>query len=142
MKTLRTLSLMAIAAGAMAFSTNASAYSSKESETCHEGEVGCVHFKLNSDRITPDEYEHVEDIAAMMQQNPDIELTITGYADKGTGTPVWNHAMSERRATAVAEELEYTFGIDPDRLTVEFDGSDIQPYDINSMNRAVIFTMR
>ena len=51
-------------------------------------------------------------------------------------------ALSERRANAVANALTSQYGIDASRLTIRFDGSDVQPYSTNDWNRIVIFTQK
>ena len=32
------------------------------------------------------------------------------------------------------------YGINPDRLSIQAEGSNVQPYDVNNWNRIVIFT--
>ncbi len=53
-----------------------------------------------------------------------------------------NLKLSEKRANAVADALVNTYGISRDRLTIRFDGSDVQPYSTNDWNRIVIFTQK
>ena len=67
---------------------------------------------------------------------------VVGYADKDTGTADYNLQLSEKRANAVADALVNTYGIDRSRLTVKYDGSDVQPYSTNDWNRIVIFTQK
>jgi outer membrane protein OmpA-like peptidoglycan-associated protein len=50
--------------------------------------------------------------------------------------------LSERRANAVADDLVNNYGIDRSRLTIKYDGSDVQPYSTNDWNRIVIFTQK
>ncbi len=147
MKTHRILALSAIALSALGLSTAANA-TVPPTVKAHENHVhaneprmAAVHFNINSDRISDQEYETVYDLAGWLQQHPGNQVVITGYADKDTGSKEWNHALSERRATAVAEELEYVYGIDPSQLIVEFDGSDVQPFNVNADNRVVLVTM-
>ena len=79
-------------------------------------------------------------IARWMKDNPDQCVAIVGYADKDTGTSDYNMALSKRRAQAVNDMLVNTYGINPDRLSIQAEGSNVQPYDENNWNRIVIFS--
>ena len=46
--------------------------------------------------------------------------------------------LSEKRARAVAKELIDKYGVSSDQITIEWKGSDEQPYDENNWNRVVI----
>ncbi len=48
-------------------------------------------------------------------------------------------ALSKRRAEAVRDALVNKYGINPDRLTIDAEGSNVQPYKENNWNRIVIF---
>ena len=81
-------------------------------------------------------------MAEWLKANPKENVNIVGYADKNTGTAAYNLKLSEKRANAVADALVNTYGISRDRLTIRFDGSDVQPYSTNDWNRIVIFTQK
>ena len=49
--------------------------------------------------------------------------------------------LSKRRAEAVKKALVEKYGISADRLTVQAEGSNTQPYDVNNWNRIVIFSV-
>ena len=80
----------------------------------------------------------VEDIAAYMKKFPNTKVTITGYADKGTGNPKINAGYAQKRAQKVAELLTQQFGIASSRITVDSKGDTVQPYDQNPLNRVSI----
>jgi len=103
--------------------------------------MATVRFKINSDEITEQEAVNVYNIAQWMKSNPGQSVTITGYADKDTGTSEYNMALSQRRAKAVTDILVNTYGISSDRLNIQAAGSDVQPYDVNNWNRIVIFSV-
>lgn len=120
---------------------------------CPEAKKDCVNaplmstvrFMINSDKIMPTEMVNVYNMAEWMKANPNEKVTIIGYADRNTGTAEYNLALSERRANAVAKALTDEYGIAADRLTVKWDGSDVQPYNNeaqNDWNRIVIFTQK
>lgn len=101
-----------------------------------------VRFTINSATIMPTEEVNVYNMAEWLKANPNEKVTIVGYADRDTGTSEYNMKLSERRANAVADALVNTYGIDRDRLTIRYDGSDVQPYSTNDWNRIVIFTQK
>lgn len=104
--------------------------------------LATVRFTINSDAILPTEEVNIYNMAEWLKANPKENITIVGYADKDTGTSEYNLKLSERRANAVAKVLTDTYGIDANRLTIKYDGSDVQPYSTNDWNRIVIFTQK
>lgn len=101
-----------------------------------------VRFTINSDKIMPTEEVNVYNMAEWLKANPNEKVVVVGYADRDTGTSEYNMELSKRRADAVANALVKTYGIDPSRLIVKYDGSDSQPYSTNDWNRIVIFTQK
>lgn len=104
--------------------------------------MATVRFTLNSARISNQEMVNVYNIAQWMKANPDQNVAIVGYADKDTGTSEYNMALSKRRAQAVYNVLTNEYGINPDRLAIQAEGSSQQPYDVNNWNRIVIFNTK
>lgn len=102
--------------------------------------MATVRFKINSAKISSEEQVNVYNIAQWMKANPDQNVSIVGYADKDTGTSEYNMALSKRRAQAVNDMLVNEYGISPDRLSIQAEGSDVQPYPENNWNRIVIFS--
>ena len=102
--------------------------------------MATVRFKLNSDVIENYEAVNVYNVAEWLKANPGQSVTIAGYADKDTGTADYNMALSKRRAEAVRDALVNEYGINPDRLSIQAQGSAVQPYDTNNWNRIVIFS--
>ena len=104
--------------------------------------MATVRFRLNSAKITDEEMVNVYNISKWMSENPDQNVAIVGYADKDTGTSEYNMGLSKRRAEAVRSALVNEYGINPDRLSVSAEGSNVQPYDVNNWNRIVIFNAK
>ena len=50
-------------------------------------------------------------------------------------------SLSRRRAQAVFDTLTNEYGINPDRLSIQAEGSSQQPYEENNWNRIVIFNV-
>ncbi len=103
--------------------------------------MATVRFSLNSSRISSMEMVNVYNIAEWMKANPDQNVAIVGYADRDTGTSTYNMGLSQRRAEAVRNALVNDYGINPERLSISAEGSEVQPYDVNSWNRIVIFNV-
>lgn len=101
--------------------------------------MSTVRFKINSATISDEEMVNVYNTAQYLKDNPDVNVLIQGYADKDTGTSEYNKALSQKRAQAVYDTLTKTYGIDASRLSIEAEGSAVQPYDVNNWNRIVIF---
>ncbi len=103
--------------------------------------MATVRFTINSARISGQEMVNVYNISEWMKANPEQNVAIVGYADADTGTAGYNMELSRRRARAVFDTLTNTYGINPDRLSIQAEGSDTQPYGINDWNRIVIFNV-
>jgi len=99
-----------------------------------------VRFAINSDVITPEEEVNIYNIAQFLKENPKEKVSVVGYADKDTGTSEYNMGLSQRRANAVADQLVNKYGVSRDRLSISYDGSNVQPYKTNDWNRIVIVT--
>ena len=80
----------------------------------------------------------VEDIVAYLKKYPEAKVSVTAYADKGTGNAKLNQMYSERRAKIVYDLLINKFGIDASRITTEAKGDTEQPYEENDLNRVSI----
>ena len=94
-------------------------------------------FALNSAVITESERYRLAEFAAWLNENPDLRLCVTGYADKETGNPKYNAQLSERRAAAV-KDLLVKCGVDASRIDSVAKGDTEQPFAENDMNRVVI----
>lgn len=110
-----------------------------EKVDCCEAMTASVSFAINSATVSQREMVNVYNVAHWLKDNPNCKVTITGYADRNTGTAEYNMKLSKRRAEAVAEALKATYGIASDRIIVKSEGSGEQPYPAdNNWNRVVI----
>ena len=96
-----------------------------------------VFFKLNSAVIRASEEAKIERLAAYLTANPQAKVVICGYADKATGTPKINDALSLKRAQAVSKALQVK-KIDAGRIRVEHKGDSVQPFTEVEKNRVSI----
>ncbi|MDR1644537.1 MAG: OmpA family protein [Tannerellaceae bacterium] len=98
-----------------------------------------VYFRINSAKVDANQQINIYNTAEFMKDNK-TPIKVIGYADKKTGTSTYNQALSEKRAKAVAKELIEKYGIASEQITIEWKGSDVQPFSENNWNRVVIMT--
>ena len=98
-----------------------------------------VFFKISTTKITSDEMYKVAEVARYMKKYPTTKVTVTGYADKGTGTQAINLRLSAQRAETVVKTLINEYGIAADRIITKSMGeAEDQPYSTPAMNRVAI----
>ena len=101
--------------------------------------LSTVRFALNSSMITDTEMVNVYNVAQWLKEHPSQNIVIKGYADVQTGTSDYNMQLSRQRAQNVYNALVDDYGINPNRLSIQAEGSNSQVYDTNNWNRIVIF---
>ena len=98
-----------------------------------------IYFRLNSAVVDKNQMINVYNIAEYAKSNTET-ITLVGYADRQTGNPNYNMALSKRRAEAVANILVKKYGISRDRLKIDWKGDTVQPYAENVWNRIVLMS--
>jgi len=98
-----------------------------------------VFFRLNSSKIDPNQQISIYNTATFVKETGQ-KINVVGYADKDTGTSKYNLGLSQRRAQAVAKDLMTKYNIPSDKISVQWKGSDEQPYSKNNWNRVVIMS--
>lgn len=74
-----------------------------------------IHFEFDKDVIRDVSYPIVDDVAMLLEANPQIrKVQIEGHTDS-VGSDEYNQKLSDRRANAVRDYL-ISKGIEPDRL--------------------------
>ena len=76
-------------------------------------------------------------VADWCKKYPKQNVTVSGYADKGTGNAKVNAEYAQQRAEKVAKALQDK-GVAADRITVNSYGDTVQPFSENDKNRCVI----
>jgi len=76
-------------------------------------------------------------VAEWAKKYPNKTVTVSGYADKGTGTSALNSKYAQQRADKVAEELKEK-GVSANQLSTHSYGDTVQPFAENDKNRCVI----
>jgi OmpA-OmpF porin, OOP family len=89
-----------------------------------------ILFDVNSDRIKPQSYGVMKDIANVLTENASITVKIIGHTDSD-GNAAANLDLSKRRAEAVKASLIKDFGIDASRLQTDGKGAS-QPVASNA----------
>lgn len=89
-------------------------------------------------RITdPNSDTEINKVAEWCKKYPEKMITVSGYADKGTGNPRINAKYAAQRADKVAKQLQKK-GIPASRITIQSYGDTVQPFADNDSNRCVI----
>jgi outer membrane protein OmpA-like peptidoglycan-associated protein len=102
-----------------------------------------IYFDVNKDVVKPESHGTLKEIAAILNEVPDVKVKILGHTDSD-GQDAANLDLSKRRAASVKAELAKSFGVNADRL--ETDGmGETQPVAPNdtpvnkALNRRVEF---
>jgi len=85
----------------------------------------------------PDPETILNRIVSWCGKYPAKKITISGYADKGTGNAAVNAKYAKQRAEKVAKSLQDK-GVAASRMTVNSYGDTVQPFAENDRNRCVI----
>lgn len=96
-----------------------------------------IFFTINGSKINSSDMSKIDDIVNYMNKYPEAEVSVTGYADKGTGNNTINDRLAAKRADIVADTL-FERGIARDRIKKDSKGSRVQPFSENDMNRVTI----
>ena len=96
-----------------------------------------IFFPIGNTNIAKSQRTKIAEIVEYMKENPDAKITLTGYADKGTGSAAFNDKIAARRAQTVYNTLAAK-GVAKSRMIKESKGSRVQPFEENDMNRVTI----
>ena len=96
-----------------------------------------IFFPIGNTNIAKSQTTKIAEIVEYMKENPDAKITLTGYADKGTGSAAFNDKIAARRAQTVYNTLAAK-GVAKSRMIKESKGCRVQPFEENDMNRVTI----
>jgi OmpA-OmpF porin, OOP family len=88
-----------------------------------------ILFDVNSDKIKPESYGTIKEMATVLKENPDLKVKIVGHTDADGSDPA-NLELSKKRSAAVKDFLVKEFGIDESRMTTDGKGEG-EPIDKN-----------
>jgi OmpA-OmpF porin, OOP family len=102
-----------------------------------------IYFDVNKDVVKPESYGTLKEIAAILNEVPDVKVKILGHTD-ADGQDAANLDLSKRRAASVKAELAKNFGVNADRLETDGMGESqpVAPNDTpvnKALNRRVEF---
>jgi OmpA-OmpF porin, OOP family len=89
-----------------------------------------ILFDVNSDKIKPESYGALKDIANVLNENAEVKIKIIGHTDSD-GDDANNMVLSKKRAEAVKSILSKEFGINDVRMETDGKGES-QPMDKNN----------
>ncbi|UUM29698.1 peptidoglycan-associated lipoprotein Pal [Vibrio japonicus] len=100
-----------------------------------------IYFAFDNSTIAADYEEMLEAHAAYLSKNSSLRVTVEGHADE-RGTPEYNIALGERRATAVAKYLQ-ALGVQADQISIVSYGEEKplllgQSNDVYAKNRRAV----
>lgn len=96
-----------------------------------------IFFPIGNTNIAKSQRTKIAEIVEYMKENPDAKITLTGYADKGTGSVRFNDKIAARRALTVYNTLAAK-GVAKSRMIKQSKGCRVQPFEENDMNRVTI----
>ena len=108
-----------------------------ESKVVEENFRRDIFFPIGNSNIAKSQSTKIAEIVEYMKENPDAKITLTGYADKGTGSAAFNDKIAARRAQTVYNTLAAK-GVAKSRMIKQSKGSRVQPFEENDMNRVTI----
>ncbi|WP_159634796.1 OmpA family protein [Sphingobacterium composti Ten et al. 2007 non Yoo et al. 2007] len=99
-----------------------------------------ITFPINKSTVSNEARVNLGFFAkAIKEGKSNVVYNISGYADKGTGTPAINERLSRERAEAIYNVLVREFGVPANQLTISnYGGVDNMYYDDPRLSRAVI----
>jgi OOP family OmpA-OmpF porin len=102
-----------------------------------------IYFDVNKDVVKPESYGTLKEIAAILNEVPDVKVKIVGHTDSD-GADAANLDLSKRRAASVKAELVKSFNVKGDRLVTDGLGESqpVAPNDTpvnKALNRRVEF---
>jgi OOP family OmpA-OmpF porin len=102
-----------------------------------------IYFDVNKDVVKPESYGTLKEIAAILNEVPDVKVKIVGHTDSD-GADAANLDLSKRRAASVKAELVKSFNVKGDRLVTDGMGESqpVAPNDTpvnKALNRRVEF---
>jgi outer membrane protein OmpA-like peptidoglycan-associated protein len=96
-----------------------------------------LFFVINQAELRPEEALKLGRLCRVLEENPDAKITVTGYADSGTGTKTINQDLSARRAQVVVDLLKKA-GIAASRIVSGNVGGDRDANKSPESNRVAV----
>lgn len=98
-----------------------------------------IFFGLRQTDVPATEQVKLKEVADWLKDHPSAKVTVTGYADKGTGKADSNARFAQQRAEAVTKMLTKKYGVEASRITTTSKGDTVQPFPTdNDKNRVTV----
>ncbi len=94
-----------------------------------------IYYKITM--AEPQPQAKINEIVEFVKNHKNCKISVTSYADKGTGNPTINMKYSEERTKNVVDALVKA-GVDKNIITAESKGDTVQPFAENDKNRVTI----
>lgn len=100
---------------------------------------GAVFFEIGQTELSPQELFHLDFyLKNVIAQDADKVFTLTGYADRQTGSKKRNQELSKLRVEYVYNLLQTKYGVSADRLVIKAAGSEVDRWGDPLLNRCVV----
>jgi OmpA-OmpF porin, OOP family len=83
-----------------------------------------IHFDVNSDKIKPNSYGILKEVATVLKENEAVKIKIIGHTDSD-GDDAKNMDLSKRRAESVKNALNNDFQISSSRMETDGKGESM-----------------
>lgn len=93
-----------------------------------DNESAYPRFIIGTSKLTKDTKDRVAVAAEVLKVNPDVDVVLTGYADKETGSAAGNLKLSEKRANAINDALVGE-GVEASQLEAKWVGDTEVPFE-------------
>lgn len=101
-----------------------------------------IFFDLDNAEIRPSEDAKLRGLSDFIRTHEFGTVSVKAYADRETGNPTYNQALSERRANTIVQKLTQVYGIPYNRIESRAYGDKVQPFAENDLNRVVIINIK
>jgi outer membrane protein OmpA-like peptidoglycan-associated protein len=99
-----------------------------------------ILFDLSKSEPIKGQDVNLVNVVNYLKANPEAKIILSGYGDKGSGTPQGNLQISKKRVEAIQKILTER-GIDSAKIETRAIGISSQPYETNDWNRVVVVTV-
>jgi outer membrane protein OmpA-like peptidoglycan-associated protein len=98
-----------------------------------------IFFPINQSTVSDKNTQNIKFLANVIKaSSKDKVFTVTGYADKQTGTEEGNLELSQKRAENVYNAL-VNEGVDKSKLKIDYKGCSVQPFEGKAyLNRVAV----
>ena len=98
-----------------------------------------IFYEIREIEVSADQQVKLKEVADWLKKYPEATVSVTGYADKGTGRADSNARYAKQRAESVTKLLTKKYGISASRITTDSKGDIVQPFPTdNDKNRVTI----